>query len=238
MPANWELSFLSLSQKLCVAEEAEANEPIRTPPDLLLQGVSFLLMPFCDSSKFLAVAANLFSITATGPDKVVFPMLKHSLVQAWIFFRFLILSGLCIAFFSSEILLFFARLKNLSTQLFLSSLYSSLTLPQSCLSASFYPVYSFFWSVTPFSFPARQVSALVDLFLIKFFYFSQPILDGFIKPKQGSRTTINFSKTFSFVWHSVLIYKLISVGLPPCCSMFDKIQLLLAGRHACVSFQN
>ena len=61
----------------------------------------------------------------------------------------------------------------------------------------------FFWSSTPFSLPARPISALEGLLLIKF-YFSQSILNGFDKPKPGSPmilVTIDFSKAFDSVWH-------------------------------------
>ena len=50
-------------------------------------------------------------------------------------------------------------------------------------------------------------------------YLSQFILDGFNKPRPGSRTilsTIDFSKAFDSVWHPTLFHKLISAGLPPC----------------------
>ena len=45
---------------------------------------------------------------------------------------------------------------------------------QSCLNASFYPVFSSFWSLIPFSFPVRQVSALEGLHSIKFCTFLSP----------------------------------------------------------------
>ena len=50
-------------------------------------------------------------------------------------------------------------------------------------------------------------------------YLSQFILDGFNKPRPGSRTilsTIDFSKAFDSGWHLALFHKLISAGLPPC----------------------
>ena len=53
--------------------------------------------------------------------------------------------------------------KSLSTLLLLSGLSLSLSASQSFLNASFYPVYSFFWNLIPFSFPARPVSALDGL---------------------------------------------------------------------------
>ena len=50
-------------------------------------------------------------------------------------------------------------------------------------------------------------------------YLSQSILDGFDKPRLGSRTimsAIDFSKAFDSIWHPALFHKLISADLPPC----------------------
>ena len=47
-------------------------------------------------------------------------------------------------------------------------------------------------------------------------FFSQSILDGFNKPRQGSRTiltTIDSSEAFDFVWSPALFRKLISAAL-------------------------
>ena len=109
---------------------------------------------------------------------------------------------------------------------------------QSFLNASFYPVYSSFWNLIPFSLPARAVSALDGLLLIKFFIFLS-ILDGFNKPRPGSRTilsTIDFSKAFDSVWHPALFHKLISAGLSPCFARWT--QSFLSDRRASVVYQN
>ena len=53
---------------------------------------------------------------------------------------------------------------------------------QSCLNASFYPVYSSFWNLIPFSFPARPVSALDRLHSIKFCFFLGPFRMGLTNP--------------------------------------------------------
>ena len=70
-------------------------------------------------------------------------------------------------------------------------------------------------------------------------YLSQSILDGFNKPRSGSRTilsTVDFSKAFDSVWHPALFHKLISAGLPPCFARWT--QSFLSDRHACVVYQN
>ena len=70
-------------------------------------------------------------------------------------------------------------------------------------------------------------------------FLSQSISDGFNKPRPGSQTiltTINFSKTFGYVWHPALFHKLISACLPPCFTRWT--QSLFSDRRACVVYQN
>ena len=70
-------------------------------------------------------------------------------------------------------------------------------------------------------------------------YLSQSILDGFNKPRPGSRTilsTIDFSKAFDSVWPLALFRQLISAGLPPCFARWT--QSFLSDRRACVVHQN
>ena len=70
-------------------------------------------------------------------------------------------------------------------------------------------------------------------------FLCQSILDGFNKPRPGSRTilsTIDLSKAFDSVWHPALFYKFISAGLPSCFPRW--IQSFLFDRRACVVFQN
>ena len=43
----------------------------------MICGVSLVLLLSLSSAEFLAAASNLSSSTATGPDKVAYPMLKH-----------------------------------------------------------------------------------------------------------------------------------------------------------------
>ena len=63
------------------------------------------------------------------------------------------------------------KMGSLSTLLLPSGLSLSPPAYQSCLNASFYPVYSSSWNLIPFSLPARPVSALYGLHLIKFCSF-------------------------------------------------------------------
>ena len=61
-------------------------------------------------------------------------------------------------------------------------------------------------------------------------YVSQPISDGFNKPRPGSRTillTIGFSIAIDSVWHPALFHKLISAGLPPCFTRWTQFFFLI-----------
>ena len=70
-------------------------------------------------------------------------------------------------------------------------------------------------------------------------YLSQSILDGFKKPRPGSRTilsAIDFCKAFNSVWHLALFHKLISAGLLPRFARWT--QSFLSDMRACVVYQN
>ena len=68
------------------------------------------------------------------------------------------------------------------TVLFPSGLSLSPPASQSFLKASFYPVYSSFWSLIPLSLPTRPVSALDGLLLTKFCTFLSPFRMGLTNP--------------------------------------------------------
>ena len=74
MPLTCIPTFPFLSQRLCVAEP-EATSLSSAEPRVLWS----LTRPFAlvSPAEFLAAASNLSSSTATGPDKVAYPMLKH-----------------------------------------------------------------------------------------------------------------------------------------------------------------
>ena len=137
-------------------------------------------------AEFHATASNLSSSTATGPDKVANPMLKHFLALAWIFFfTSSIFPGLHIPFLPSgrHLLLFpFTRWESVLTLLLPSGLSLSPSASQSCLNASFYAVYSSFWNLISFFLPARPVSALDGLHSIKFCTFLSPFRMGLTNP--------------------------------------------------------
>ena len=194
-------------------------------------------------AEFLAAASNLSSSTATGPDKVAYPMLKH-----------LPRSGM-------DLLL---HIFNLS--------WSSHSFPSIWKTSSIIPIHKMGKHLnSPASFrPISLTSCVSKLFeriiLSRLLFFlesnsilspcqvgfrpgpstpdqilflSQSISDGFNKPRPGSRTilsTIDFSKAFDSVWHPALFHKLISAGLPSCFARCT--QSFLSDRRALVVFQN
>ena len=201
---------------------------------------------FCSSfspAEFLAAASNLIPSTATGPDKVAYPMLKH-----------LPRSGM-------DLLL---HIFNLS--------WSSHSFPSIWKTSSIIPMHKMGKPLdSPASFrPISLTSCVSKLFeriilsrllfflesnsilsprqadfrpgrstLDQILFLSQSISDGFNKPRPGSWTilsTIDFSKAFDSVWHPTLFHKLISAGLPPCFARWT--QSFLSDTRACVVYQN
>ena len=99
-------------------------------------------LSFCSPfspTEYFAAASNLSSATATGPDKVAYPMLKHLPCSGMdFFFTFSIFPGLCIPFLPSgrHLLLFpSTRWESPSTLLLPSGLSLSPLAYQSCLNA-------------------------------------------------------------------------------------------------------
>ena len=155
-------------------------------------------------------------------------MLKHLPHSGMDFLHtFLIFPGLCIPFLSS------------GSVLLPSGLYLFSPVSQSCFSASFYRVYSFFLKSNSI-FSPRQVGFRPGRYILdQNFYLSQSISDEFDKPKPGSQTisaTIDFSKAFDPVWHLAFSHKHISTGLLSCFARWT--QSFLSDRRVCVVFQN
>ena len=191
----------------------------------------------------LAAASNLSSSTATGPDKVVYPMLNH-----------LPRSGM-------DLLLYIFNL-SWSSHSFASIWKTSSIIPihkmgkpldspatfrpislTSCVSKLFERIILsrlFFFQESNSILSARPAGfrpgrSTLDQIL----YLSQSVSDEFNKPRPGSRTilsTIDFSKAFDSVWHPAFFHKLISAGLPSCFARWT--QSFLSDRRACVVFQN
>ena len=138
-------------------------------------------------AEFLAAASNLSSSTATGPDIVAYPMLKHLPHSGMDFLLHIFnLSWSSHSFPSiwktSSIIPIHKMGKPLDSPASFRPISLSPPAYQSCLNASFYPVFSFFWNLIPFFLPARPVSALDGLHLIKFCTFLSPFRMGLTNP--------------------------------------------------------
>ena len=192
-------------------------------------------------AEFLATASKLS--TATGPDKVAYPMLKH-LPRSGINFLLHIFN---LSWSSHS----FPSIWKTSSIITIHKMGKPLDSP-----ASFRPISLIFC--------VSKLFERIDLTCLLFFlesnsilffrqagfrpgwstpdqilYLSQSISDGFNKPRPGSRTilpTIDLSKAFDSVWHLALFHKLISAGLPSCFSRWT--QSFLSDSRASVVFQN
>ena len=235
-------SHFSVSQSKALRSRARGYLSELRRTTCMVESHSSFCSPF-SLAEFLAAASNLSSSTATGPDKVAYPMLKH-----------LPRSGMD----------FLLHIFNLS--------WSSHSFPSIWKTSSIIPIHKTGKPLdSPASFrPISLTSCVSKLFeriilsrllfflesnsilsprqagfhpgrstLDQILYLSQSISDGFNKPRPGSRTilsTIDFSKAFDSVWHPALYHKLISAGPPPCFARWT--QSFLSGRRACVVFQN
>ena len=174
-------------------------------------------------AEFLAAAHNLFASTATGTDKVAYPMLKHLPRFGVDFLLHIFNLSWTLHFFSSiwktsSIIPIHKMGKPLDSPASFRSI--SLT---SCVSKLFERIILsrllFFLESNSILFPRQAGFRPGRSTLDQILYLSQSISDGFNKPRSDSRTilsTIDFSKAFDSVWHPALFHKLISAGLPPC----------------------
>ena len=174
-------------------------------------------------AEFLAAASNLYSSTATGSDKAAYPMQSIFLALAWIFFFTSSFSlGLRIHFLPSgrHLPLFpYTRWEGLSTLLLPSDPSLSPPAYQSFLNASFYPVYSSFWNLIPFSLPVGPVSALDGLHLIKFYTFLSPFRMGLTNPGRALGRSCLLSISLKLLTLS---------GIPPFSTNLFRLASLLA----------
>ena len=174
-------------------------------------------------AEFLAAASNLSSSTATGPDKVAYPMLKHLPRSGMDFLLHIFNLSWSLHSFPSIWKTSFiipihkmgkpldspASFRPISLTSFVSRLFERIILSRLLFFLESNSILS------PRQADFRPGRSTLDQIL----FLSQSISDGFNKPRPGSRTilsTIDFSKAFDSIWHPALFHKLISAGLPPC----------------------
>ena len=173
-------------------------------------------------SELHSATADLSSSTATGPDNIAYPMLKH-LPQAGMEFLLYIfnlswtLHSFPNCWKTSSIIPIHkpgkprdnpSSFRPISLTSCVSKLFERIILSRVLFFLESNGIFS------PHQAGFRPGRSTLDQVL----YLSQSISDGFHKPRPGARTvlaTIDFSKAFDSVWHPALYHKLIASGLPP-----------------------
>ena len=203
-------------------------------------------LSFCSPftlAEFHVATSNLSSSTATDPDKVAYPMLKHLPHSGMDFLLHIFnLSWPWHSFSSiwktSSIILIHKMEKPLDSPasfwpIFLTSCVSKLFERVILSRVLFFLESNSILSSRQAGFhPGRST-------LDQILYLSQSISDGFNKPRPSSRTilsTIEISKAIDSVWHPALFHTLISAVLSSCFARWT--QSFLSDRCACVIFQN
>ena len=172
-------------------------------------------------TEFHAAASNLSSSTATGPDKVAYPMLKHLRCSGIDFLLYI--------FNLSWSLHSFPSIWNTSSIIPIHQMGKPFDSPASfqpislisCVSKLFERIILsrllFFLESNSILSPCQARFRPGQSTLDQILYLSQSISDEFNKPRPGSRTilsTIDFSKAFDSIWYPALFHKLLS-GWPP-----------------------
>ena len=193
-------------------------------------------------AEFLAAASNLSSSTATGPDKVAYPMLKHLPRSGMDFLLHIFNLSWSSHSFPSIWKTSIIPIHKMGKPLDSPASFRPISLT-SCVSKLFERIILsrllFFLESNSILSPRQAGFRPGRSTLDQILYLSQSISDGFNKPRPGSRTilsTIDFSKAFDSVWHPALFHKLISAGLRPCFARWT--QSFLSDRRASVVFQN
>ena len=231
-------SYFSVSQAKALRSRARGYlSELR--PEESPSSFGYLFSPI----ELLAAASNLSFSTATGPDKVAYPMLKHLPRSG----MDLLLHIFNLSWSSHS----FPSIWKTSSIIPIHKMGKSLDSPASfrpisltsCVSKLFERIILshllFFPEPNSILFPRQAGFRSGRSTLDQILYLSQSISDGFNKPRPGSGTilsTIDFSKVFDSVWHPALFHKLILAGHPPCFARWT--QSFLSDRRACVVYQN
>ena len=235
-------SHFSISQPKALRSRARGYLSELRRATCPVESYSSFCSPF-SPAEFLAAAFNLTPSTATGPDKVAYPMLKHLPCSGMDLLPYIFnLSWSSHSFPSIWKTSSIIPIHKIGKPLDCPASFRPISLT-SCVSKLFERIVLFrllFFLESNSILSPRQAGfrpgrSAFDQIL----YFSQSISDGFNKPRPGSRTilsTIDFSKAFDPVWHPALFHKLISAGLRFCFARWT--QSFPCDRRACVVFQN
>ena len=203
-------SHFSVSQPKALRSRARGYLTELRRATCSVESHSSFCSPF-SPTEFLAAASNLSSSTATGSDKVAYPMLKHLPRFCMdLLFHIFNLSWSSHSFPSIWKTSSISPIHKIGKPLDSPASFRLISLT-SCLSKLFERIILsrlFFFLESNSILSPRQAGfrpgrSTLDQIL----YLSQSILDGFNKPRPGSRTilsTIDFSKAFDSVWHPAL----------------------------------
>ena len=235
-------SHFSISQPKALRSRARGYLTELRRATCPVESHSSFCSPF-SAAEFLAAASNLSPSTATGPDKVAYPMLKHLPRSGMDFLLHIFnLSWSSHSFPSIWKTFSIISIHKMGKPLDSPASFRPISLT-SCVSKLFERIILsrlvFFLESNSILSPRQAGFRPGRSTLDQILYLSQSISDGFNKPRPGSRTilsTIDFSKAFDSVWHPALFHKLISAGIPPCFARWT--QSFLSDRRACVVFQN
>ena len=234
-------SHFSVSQPKALRSRARGYLTELRRATCSVESHSSFCSPF-SPAEFLAAASNLSSSTATGPDKVAYPMLKHLPRSSMDFLLHIFNLSWSSHSFPSIWKTSIIPIHKMGKPLDSPASFRPISLT-SCVSKLFERIILsrllFFLEsnsiLSPHQAGFRPGRSTLDQIL----YLSQSISDGFNKPRPGSRTilsTNDFSKAFDSVWHPALFHKLISAGLRSCFARWT--QSFLSDRYACVVYQN
>ena len=183
-------------------------------------------LSFCSPfspTEFLAAVYKLSSSTATDPDKVVYPMLKHLPRSGMDFLLHIFNLSWSLHSFpsiwrTSSIIPIHVMRKPLDSPISFGPI--SLTSCESKLFDRAILSRLLFFLESNSILSPRQAGFHSERFTLdQILYLSQSIPDGFNTPRPFCQTilsTTDFCKAFDPVWHPALFHKLISAGLPPC----------------------
>ena len=215
-------SHFSVSQPKALCSRARSYLTELRRATCPVESHSSFCSPF-SPAEFLAAASNLTPSTATGPDKVAYPMLKHLPRSGMdLLLHIFNLSWSSHSFPSIWKTSSIIPIHKMGKPLDSSASFRPISLT-SCVSKLFERIILsrrlFFLESNSILSPRQAGFRPGRSTLDQILYLSQSISDGFNKPRPGSRTilsTIDFSKAFDSVWHPALFHQLISAGLPPC----------------------